>query len=218
MDGRASGRTAALDRRNARELPVVHYVFGECAVRMHEGRRPHKRVDKPLPLIESAAAFIEAIVSVVSPKSVAESEDRVGGSALPIVDFVGPGVRCRRLESMRKPLLKTNSEPVVPTADAVGFLIDGAEIGVRPGARVNPGRVGGGIVGRRAGDGVSERGAEARSVDVLSTQQIDSAAEDSGNGQHHFLRELPLNCYRGLLGIRRLQVWSEDIEGRSTPG
>src|SRR5580692_5991477 len=172
MDGRASGGPAALDCRNARELPVVDYVFGECAVRMHKGRRPHKRVDKPLPLIESAAAFIEAIVSVVSPKSVAESEDRIGRSALPIVYFVGPGVRCRRLESMRKPLLKTNGERVVPTADAVGFLIDGAEIGVRPGARVDPSRVGGWIVGGCAGDDVGERRTEARSVDVLRTEQI----------------------------------------------
>src|SRR5271166_4552164 len=137
MDRRASGRSAALDRRYARKLPVVHHVFGECVAGMPEGRRPHKRIDKPLPLIERTAAFIEAVLSVVRPKTVAESEDRVGGSALPVVDFVGPGVRCRRLESMRKLLVERNHERVIPTADAIGFFVYGSESRVRPRARVN---------------------------------------------------------------------------------
>ena len=164
-------------------------------------------VDKTLPLVERAAAFVEAVLSVVGPKSVAESEDGVGRSALPVVDFVRPGVRTPATGIHAKTACRSSTtSAVVPTADAVGLLVDGAEIRVRPRARVNLRRVSADRLPAGVVDGVSERRAQRRSVDILRALQIDAAAEDSGYGEHHVLGELPLHGDRGLFGIRRLQV------------
>ena len=81
---------------------------------------------------------------------------------------MGPGVGYVGLEAMGEPLVERSDQRVVPTADAVGELKDRAEIRVRPSGRiVDLGGVCRREVGRRAREGVGERGTERRSIDIL---------------------------------------------------
>src|SRR5580704_2058523 len=181
---------------------------------MQELGRPYERVNRALPLVEITAAFVQAVVAVIDPRSVVESEDRsAGGGSLPVVDLVGPSVRSRRLESMAEALVELKDQSVIPAADTIGLLVNGPEIRVRPRSQVDGGRVGADLRPRCIVDvvGVLLR-TEPRGVDILRAPQIDAAAEDSGDRNQHFLGDLPLDSNGRLFRIRRFKLWRKDVQ------
>ena len=153
------------------------------------------------------------IAGDIALRTAAGENVRRAGSALAVVDGVGPGIRERTGQAPSHALLQLSDKSVVPTVHTRVDDVDAGVAGIDPvGAYVNRRGIRARLVSTGVIDAVGYRRTRRANIDVIHRGEVQTPAPDIGNRQGHILGELAFDRDVTLLRIGRAEVFGCDIQ------